>query len=126
YDRLGGEAEIGKIVNESIDLFNADPVMATNAELAEGRKHVVDKKLVRKNFVDFVCAHAGGPQVYEGRSMKKSHEHLKIREEDWTAMKKDLDVVFEKHKLGKLEREQLMAIYEAMHSDIVPTTPTAK
>jgi len=63
YQRLGGEAQIAAIIEDAIDRFAVDPVLAPR---------VRGKDLTRLKHlgVHFFCAGWGGPQTYEGLDLR--------------------------------------------------------
>ena len=70
-----------------------------------------------------VCWAAGGPQLYSGRSMRESHEHLGITSGEWEAFLDDLRQTFDHFAVPAAERAELLAIVESTKGDIVvPST----
>jgi hemoglobin len=68
-----------------------------------------------------VCQATGGPQVYTGRSMKESHQHLQITEGEWQAMAAEFKKSLDKFKVHDREQKELFAIVESTKKDIVVT-----
>ena len=62
---------------------------------------------------------AGGPQCYTGRTMRDSHEHLKITAAEWLAFLDDFRQTLDKFQVPLAERAELLAIVESTRGDIV-------
>ena len=54
--------------------------------------------------VDFLCASAGGPLLYTGREMKKSHVGMRISESDWTVFIGHLNATLDQFAVPAHER----------------------
>jgi len=53
---------------------------------------------------EIVCWTTGGPQKYTGKSMRDSHEHLKITSEEWEAFLNDFRKTLNEFKLPSQEQ----------------------
>ncbi|MDX1805001.1 MAG: group 1 truncated hemoglobin, partial [Alcanivorax sp.] len=71
YERVGGDAAIRAVVADFYDRVLAD------RNLAPFFKHKQRKGLEEEQ-VKFFTQALGGPQVYQGRSMKEAHQGLAI------------------------------------------------
>ena len=47
---------------------------------------------------------SGGPQVYTGRPMRESHEHLKITPKEWEAFMDDLQQSLDRFNVPSAEQ----------------------
>ncbi len=61
----------------------------------------------------------GGPQAYTGRSMRESHDHLRITEKEWESFAGDFKATLDKFKVPEKEQGELFAIVGSLKSDIV-------
>jgi hemoglobin len=61
----------------------------------------------------------GGPQVYEGASMKTAHATLGITVADFNAFVEDLVTTLDAAAVPAAEQQQLLALLSPMQSDIV-------
>ena len=68
---------------------------------------------------EMVCWATGGPQKYTGRSMKESHQHLKITAAEWEAFLDDLQRTLDKFKVPEAEQAEINAIVASTRADIV-------
>jgi hemoglobin len=121
YERLGGVYAIAAVVDAFIDRIMADPRLNANAKVDEAH-HRVSRAGFKYLVTEQVCAAAGGPQRYTGRSMLDSHAHLGITEAEWHVFLDDLRETFDKFGVPGGEQGELLAIVESTKKDIVLTT----
>jgi hemoglobin len=74
---------------------------------------------IRQLIVDFICAKAGGPCVYTGRSMSDAHAGLKITDKDWEISNKLFGIVLSDLKVEKPLQEKVVAFVGSLKGDIV-------
>jgi hemoglobin len=120
YERLGGVYAIAAVVDAFIDRIMADPRLNANAKVDEAH-HRVSRAGFKYLVTEQVCAAAGGPQRYTGRSMLDSHAHLGITEAEWHVFLDDLRETFDKFGVPAGEQGELLAIVESTKKDIVLT-----
>ena len=118
YDRLGGVYAIAAVVDAFIDLLMDDPRVNANS-LVDEAHHKVSKAGFKYLVTEQVCAAAGGPQRYTGRSMRDSHTHLKITPGEWEAFLDDLRRTLDKFQVPAAEQAELFAIVASTRQDIV-------
>ena len=115
YERLGGYNAVAAVVDDFVGRLVADKQFE---RFFVG--HSTDsKKRIRQHIVDQLCAAAGGPCVYTGRSMKDSHAGLGITEAEWDAAAKHLVASLDKFKVGDAEKKDLLAFVSSLKADIV-------
>jgi len=68
---------------------------------------------------EMVCWASGGPQQYTGRTMRESHENLKISAGEWNAFLDDVQQTLNKFKVPQAEQAELNAIIASTRADIV-------
>jgi hemoglobin len=124
YDRLGGLMPISVVVNDFIDAMVPDPFLNQNPAIAEARNRVPPPYL-KYQVTSLVCQATGGPCQYLGRSMKESHAHLNITEQEWDRMLVIFKEVLAKHQVPKPEQQGLLEIIDSTKADIV-TSGTKK
>src|SRR5713101_4112179 len=95
YDRLGGVYAIAAVVDDFIDRVMTDPRLNSNPKVDEAH-HKVSRAGFKYLVTEQVCAAAGGPQRYTGRSMYDSHAHLDITEPEWQVFLEDLKQTFDR------------------------------
>ncbi len=118
YDRLGGLAPISVVVSDFIDALMPDAVLNANPAIDAARKRVPAPYL-KYQVTAMVCQATGGPCQYHGRTMKESHAHLNITEQEWDRMVTLFKGVLAKHKVPAKETQELLEIVGSTKADIV-------
>ena len=115
YARLGGYDAIAAVVDDFVGRLVTDKQFE---RFFTG--HSTDsKKRIRQHIVDQLCAAAGGPCIYTGRTMKDSHVGLGISEAEWDASAKHLVASLDKFKVPEPEKKELLAFVTGLKADIV-------
>jgi hemoglobin len=115
YARLGGYDAIAAVTDDFVGRLVADKRLA---KFFVG--HSEDSlKRIRMHVIDQLCAAAGGPCNYTGRTMKASHQGLGITGEDWDESVKHLVATLNKFKVPKAEQDELLAVVGTLKKDIV-------
>lgn len=118
YDRLGGVYPIATVVDDFIERLLVNKTLNANPAIKEARARV-SKAGLKYQVTSLVCQLAGGPQKYQGRSMKESHLHLHITEKQWDAMVADFKKTLDKFKVPEKEQSELFGAVGAAKPDIV-------
>ena len=118
YDRLGGLMAITVVVDDFIDEMVPDPFLNQNPAIDEARKRVPSPYL-KYQVTSFVCQATGGPCQYTGRSMKESHDHLNITEEEWDRMVVIFKDVMDEHLVPGPEQKDLLELIGTTKTDII-------
>jgi len=118
YERLGGVYSIATVVDDLIDRVMADPRLNANPLVNEAH-HRVPPAGFKYLVTEMVCWTAGGPQRYTGRSMRESHQHLKITAAEWEAFLDDFQHTLDKFHVPEAEQNELKAIVASTRADIV-------
>src|SRR5919202_4880001 len=95
YDRLGGVYNIATVVDDLIDRVMIDPRLNANPRVDEAH-HRVSAAGFKFLVTELVCWASGGPQQYSGRSMRESHQDLRITADEGGGLLGDFQ-----HPLGK-------------------------
>jgi len=66
-----------------------------------------------------VASAAGGPQKYDGRSMKESHKGMKITMTQFNAVANDLAASLDKVKVPAKEKAELLGAVASASKDMV-------
>lgn len=123
YERLGGTYAIATVVDAFIERLLVNETLNANPAIDEARRNV-PKAGLKYHVTSFMVQATGGPQVYSGRSMKPSHAHLNITEEEWTAMAADFERTLDQFEVPKAEQEELFALVGSVKPDIVTDQST--
>ena len=118
YERLGGVYNIATVVDDLIDRVMGDARLNANP-LVDEAHHRVSPAGFKYYVTEMVCGAAGGPQKYTGRSMRESHEKLKITAAEWEAFLDDFQQALDKFGVPQAEQAELKAIAASTRADIV-------
>jgi hemoglobin len=118
YERLGGVYSIAAVIDDFIDRIMDDPRLNANPAVDEAH-HRVSRAGFKYLVTEQVCHATGGPQRYTGRTMRDSHEHLKITPNEWQAFLDDLRQTLAKFQVPPREAAEIFAIVESTRGDIV-------
>ncbi|MFT4928147.1 MAG: hemoglobin [Phenylobacterium sp.] len=118
FNRLGGLAAISVVVDDFIDKVVSDAQLNKNPNINAARKRVATPYL-KYQVTSMVCLATGGPCKYTGRSMKESHQKMRIKESEWARMIVLFKEVLAKHRVGKAETEMLLSVINSTKADIV-------
>ena len=118
YDRLGGVYGIAGVVDDFIDRIVVNPALNANPRVDEAH-HRVSKDGFKYLVTEMVCWAAGGPQKYTGKTMRDSHEALKITQQEWQVFLQDFQASLDKFQVPAAEQRELFAIVESTKGDIV-------
>jgi len=123
YDRLGGVYAIAAVMDDFINRVMDNPRLNANPKVDEAH-HRVSRAGFKYLVTEMVCWATGGPQQYSGRSMRDSHVHLDITEEEWQVFLADLQACLDHFAVPKAEQGEIFAIVNSTKSDIVlPVSP---
>ena len=118
YERLGGVYSIATVVDDFVDRVMADARLNANP-LVDEAHHRVSPAGFKYLVTEMVCWATGGPQKYTGKSMKDSHDHLKITGKEWEAFLDDFQQTLDKFAVPTQEQAELKAIVNSTRSDII-------
>lgn len=112
FDRIGGITVIEKVGDETLDVVSQDP------KTARSFKDVKMKQL-KASLRDFLCVKTGGNCVYEGETMKKSHEEAAITTAEFELMVHVLRERLDANGVQTREKNELLKILAPMKREIV-------
>lgn len=112
YDRLGGNAAITEVVEK----FVARVAKDTRINKFFAKTDIPKFKL---RLIQQLGQATGGPEVYEGKSMKEVHENMKVSTADFTALVEDLTLTLNEMSVPQAEQSELLAKLGPMQADIV-------
>lgn len=115
YHRLGGYDVIAATVDNFFGRFGEDPALAPflgGINAAEGAR-------VRQRFIDFMCAHTGGPCLYLGRDMVAAHDGLGITDHHFDRVLTHFRAALQANRVPEGAAAELMAMVEGLRSEIV-------
>jgi len=121
YDRLGGVYAIAAVIDDFINRVMDNPRLNANPKVDEAH-HRVSRAGFKYLVTEMVCWATGGPQQYSGRSMRDSHVHLDITEDEWQVFLADLQACLDKFAVPQAEQSEIFALVASTKSDIVLPT----
>ena len=98
YQRLGGQAAIGAVVDDTLANAAADPRI--NRRFVDS-----DTARLRAGLIELLCDRTGGPCTYRGRNMADAHEGMNIRDDEFDALVDDLVRALDKHRVPGREKD---------------------
>jgi len=115
YLRLGGYDAIAAVAGELVSRLQADK------KLGRFWQHRGNDGLRREKqlLIGFLCANAGGPLLYTGRSMAATHRGMKVDETDWQRFIAHVRDTLTSFEVSGREREDVLAFVETTKYDIV-------
>ena len=112
YERLGGKDAITAVVDTFVAKVGADTRI--NRYFAS-----TDLTKLKLHLVNQICEASGGPCKYTGRTMKQTHAGMGVTDAAFGALVEDLVAALDHHKVGKPEKDDLLAVLGPMKGDIV-------
>ena len=76
-------------------------------------------QLLRNNLIDQICAGAGGPCQYKGKTMLEAHTGMQITDAEFNALVGDLVAALDQFSVPQQEKDELLAILGPMRADVV-------
>ena len=125
YDRLGGVYAIAAVMDDFIDRIMDNPRLTANPKV-DAAHHRVSRAGFKYLVTEMVCGATGGPQQYTGRSMRDSHVHLDITEDEWQVFLADLQACLEHFAVPRAEQGEIFALLGSTKSDIVLPAHTVR
>jgi hemoglobin len=123
YERLGGEPAIAAVCKDFVERAAGDPKVNFFRKDVPGatawNPSPEDLATFQTHLVQFVCVAAGGPQRYEGRSMKAAHRGMKITESQFNALAADLAASLDAFNVPAKEKGELLNAVAGTKKDIV-------
>ena len=118
WDRLGGEANVAKVVDDFVNTAGKDPKVNffRDPTVTPSKEQVAELK---KSLVEFVSSATGGPLKYTGKSMKEAHKGMKITDAEFDALAADLKAALEKNGAKPDDVKAVLGAVEGTRKDIV-------
>ncbi|HEY9048997.1 MAG TPA: group 1 truncated hemoglobin [Ohtaekwangia sp.] len=117
YTRLGGIDAIAAVTDQFLANVAADSKINARFEATVANSSRL--QLLRNNLIDQICAGAGGPCQYKGKTMLAAHTGMNITQDEFNALVGDLVAALDKFNVPEKEKNDLLAILGPMQSDIV-------
>ena len=118
WDRLGGEANVRKVIDDFAKAAAADP----KVNLTRDGKYKLDEasvKFLENQLVDLVSTATGGPLRYSGKNMKEAHKGMGITNAEYDAAGAHLKKALEQNGAKAADVADVMQAVERLRQDIV-------
>ncbi len=115
YERLGGYDAIAAVAGDLLPRLQGDPLLG-RFWAHRGEDGIRREKQL---LIDYLCASAGGPMYYTGRSMALSHKGMRISDKDWENFLGHLGATLDRFGVGAAEREDVFGFVGSLKADIV-------
>ncbi len=119
YNRLGGRPAITAVVEDFVGNVARDNRI--NGFFAKA-----DIARLKRLLVQQICAGAGGPCTYEGRSMREAHRGMGVDDHHFNALVDDLVKSLNKFNVPQREQRELLGLLGPMRKDVVQPQPRAR
>ena len=123
WDRLGGEANVAKVVDDFVNAAAKDPKVNffRDPTYQPSKEQVA---ALKKKLVEFVSSATGGPLKYTGKDMKEAHKGMKITDAEFDAIAVDLKAALEKNGAKADDVKAVLDAVEGTRKDIVEVKGT--
>lgn len=112
YQRLGGAAGVEAVVDAALRHVHGDlriNIFFENTDLADLRRLLIEQ----------ICAAAGGPCTYTGRSMEEAHSGMNLTDSDFDIFVEDLIAAMNEVKVSPALQQELLAVFGPMRPQVV-------
>ncbi len=123
WDRLGGEANVAKVVDDFVNAAAKDPKVNffRDPTYQPSKEQVA---ALKTKLVEFVSSATGGPLKYTGKDMKEAHKGMKITDAEFDAIAVDLKAALEKNGAKADNVKAVLDAVEGTRKDIVEVKGT--
>lgn len=118
WDRLGGEDNVAKVVDEFVRTAAKDP----EVNFDRGGKFKLDDETlahVKKAMVTYISSLTGGPYQYTGKQMKEAHKGMGITDKEFNATAGHLRKALEKYGAKPADVDEVMKAVAAARASVV-------
>jgi hemoglobin len=118
WQRLGGEKNVRKVVDDFVALAATDP----KVDFTRGGKYKLSDEQaasLKQKLVEMVSQASGGPLKYTGKGMKEVHKGMGITDAQFNASAADLKQALDKNGAKPADRDAVLEAVGATRKDIV-------
>ena len=112
FERLGGEAKVRKIVNDTLDKNLKNPAIGAYFQK-------LDMDNLKRLVFEFFSMGTGGPHKYTGRDMANAHSNHKITEADYNSSNDDLLEALQENGVAEKEQREVIALLDTLKGQVV-------
>ena len=121
YERLGGDFAIAAVVDRFSDQLLKNPkIVNANPELKKWHTEDYKTRLPGLKFLRtlWVCAVAGGPFQYTGKTLKDAHFNLHIPPAVFDEVAAELGLALDYFKVPEREKQEALAAFNAQKPEV--------
>jgi hemoglobin len=118
WDKLGGEKNVRKVVDDLFASAGADPKVNFFRD-KDFRPTAEEVATLKKKVIEFFSAATGGPLKYNGKDMKSAHKGMKITDAEFDAFAGHLQKALEKNGAAPEDVKTVMDAVGGTRKDIV-------
>jgi hemoglobin len=118
WDKLGGEKNVAKVVDDLFASAGADPKVNFFRD-KDFRPTAEEVATLKKKVIEFFSAATGGPLKYNGKDMKSAHKNMRITDAEFDAFAGHLKKALEKNGATAEDVKTVMDAVGGTRKDIV-------
>ena len=115
FDRLGGQAGIGKLVDRVIDLHLQNPAIGARYQNLDEERIARSREKAK----EFFAYGSGGPVEYTGRSMVETHAGMNINATEYMAVIDDIMQAMDEMAYPRPVCDEVLGIAYSLKEEIV-------
>ncbi len=117
YDRLGGTDGITEIVDDVVETHMNNP--GVSSRFIPYRDEPERLAVIKQHTVNFFIAGSGGPVVYTGRDMQKTHRGMNISQAEYMHVMDDIFEVLNKRAIDEATQKDVLSILWSLKDMII-------
>ncbi|RXJ51196.1 group I truncated hemoglobin [Gelidibacter gilvus] len=117
FERLGGEAGISSIVDDTVDAHMENP--AISARFLPYKDQPERLATIKKHTIDFFMMGSGGPANYSGRDMITAHTGMNINPTEYMHAIDDILLALDKNNITEDAKKDVLAILWSLKGMII-------
>jgi hemoglobin len=115
FDRLGGQAGIGKLVDRVVDLHLQNPTVGVRFQNLDEDRIARSRDKAK----EFFALGSGGPVEYTGRSMVEAHTGMNISQAEYVAVIDDIMQAMDEMAYPRPVCDEVLGIAYSLKGEIV-------
>jgi hemoglobin len=112
YEKFGGHDGVKAVVDTFYEAVLAHPDVAPFFSETNMKK----QRLHQTNFISLVL---GGPNKYEGKSLREAHAHMKLTDKEFNVIAELLSNALRKHGVSEEDITSVLKVVATTHDDVL-------
>jgi hemoglobin len=101
-----------QIIGEIVDAHLANPAIRVRFE-------PFDRDKMKHQAFQFFAQATGGPEVYEGRGLRGTHQGMNVSDQEFVSAVDDVMAVLRRNGVGDREQQEVLAAFFAMKDEVL-------